>query len=78
MKTALFFLFSIGLSLPPLHAQDAALLAAESARGIMTGNNGVRWNVTVSGTKNAKFVATSQQGKVFAEVIEPADATGRR
>ncbi|MBP9225744.1 MAG: outer membrane lipoprotein-sorting protein [Verrucomicrobiales bacterium] len=78
MKTALFFLISIGLLLPPLHAQDAALLAAESARGIMTGNNGVRWTVTVSGTKNAKFVATSQQGKVFAEVIEPADATGRR
>ncbi len=58
-------------------AQEAALLAAEQARGILTGN-GVRWTVSVSGTKSAKFVAISQGGKIFAEVIEPADATGRR
>lgn len=58
-------------------AQDAALLAAEQARGILTGS-GVRWTVNVTGNKNAKFVATSQGGKIFAEVIEPADAQGRR
>jgi hypothetical protein len=78
MKIALFFLFSLGLALPSLQAQDAALLAAEKARGILTGSNGVQWTVNVSGTKNAKFVATSQGGKIFAEVIEPADSTGRR
>ncbi|HRQ87487.1 MAG TPA: outer membrane lipoprotein-sorting protein [Bacteroidia bacterium] len=60
------------------HAQDAALLAAERARGILTGDQGVRWTVNVTGSKSAKFVATSQGGKIFAEVIEPADATGRR
>ncbi|MBU6181149.1 MAG: outer membrane lipoprotein-sorting protein [Verrucomicrobia bacterium] len=62
---------------PALRAQDAALLSAEQARGILTGT-GVRWTVNVSGKKSAKFVATSQGGKIFAEVIEPADATGRR
>lgn len=78
MKNALFsFLFLLG-GLTAATAQDAALLAAEKARGILTGNQGVQWTVNVSGTKNAKFVATSQGGKIFAEVIEPADATGRR
>lgn len=73
--------FAVALSLlgfSVVTAQDAALLAAEQARGILTGDQGVQWTVTVSGTKNAKFVATSQGGKIFAEVIEPADATGRR
>jgi hypothetical protein len=78
MNNALFsFLFLLG-GLTAATAQDAALLAAEKARGILTGNQGVQWTVNVSGTKNAKFVATSQGGKIFAEVIEPADATGRR
>jgi hypothetical protein len=71
------FLALFLLVAPALRAQDAALLAAEQARGILTGT-GVRWTVNVSGTKSAKFVATSQGGKIFAEVIEPADATGRR
>ena len=34
--------------------------------------------MSVSGEKSAKFVAVSQNGKVFAEVVEPADATGRK
>lgn len=72
---SLLFLASISA---PLFANDAALIAAEQARGIMTGNTGVQWTVSVSGNKSAKFVATSQGGKVFAEVIEPADAQGRR
>jgi hypothetical protein len=78
MKNALIaLLFLIGV-ITAAPAQDAALLEAEQARGILTGNQGVQWTVSVSGTKNAKFVATSQGGKIFAEVIEPADATGRR
>ena len=78
MKNALFpLLFLIG-SLTSATGEDAALLEAERARGILTGNHGVQWTVNVSGTKNAKFVATSQGNKIFAEVIEPADATGRR
>ena len=78
MKNALFpLLFLIG-SLTSATGEDAALLEAERARGILTGNQGVQWTVNVSGTKNAKFVATSQGNKIFAEVIEPADATGRR
>lgn len=61
----------------PAPAQDAALLAAEQSRGILT-DSGVRWTVDVSGSKKAKFHVVSQDGKIFAEVVEPADATGRR
>lgn len=78
MKNSLFSFLFLLAGLTTATAQDAALLEAEKARGILTGNQGVQWTVTVSGTKNAKFVATSQGGKIFAEVIEPADATGRR
>lgn len=60
-------------------AQDAALLAAEKARGIMTGNTGVGWTVNVtSADRKAKFQSSSQGGKIFAEILEPADAAGRR
>ena len=72
-----FFSFLLLLATTATRAQDAALLAAEQARGILTGS-GVRWTVNVTGNKNAKFVATSQGGKIFAEVIEPADAQGRK
>ncbi len=65
-------------ALVSVSAQDAALLAAEQARGILTGNQGVSWTVSVSGNKSAKFSAISQGGKIFAEVLEPEDATGRR
>jgi hypothetical protein len=77
MNSLRFLPLFLLLVAPALRAQDAALLAAEQARGILTGT-GVRWTVNVSGNKSAKFVATSQGGKIFAEVIEPADATGRR
>lgn len=59
-------------------AQDSALLEAERSRGVLTGDTGVQWTVSVSGSKNAKFLATSQNGKVYAEVIDPADARGRK
>lgn len=79
MKRSLFSCILLTLlTTSPLLAEDAALIAAEQARGISTGNTGVQWTVSVSGTKSAKFVATSQGGKVFAEVVEPADAQGRR
>ena len=77
MRTLLTLALTFG-SLPLVCAQDAALLDAEKARGILTGNTGVQWTVDVSGSKNAKFIATSQGGKVYAEVIEPADAQGRK
>ncbi len=78
MKNYFFALIVGALSLTSLHAQDAALMQAEQARGIMTGNTGVQWTVSVTGNKSAKFIATSQGGKIVAEVIEPADATGRK
>ncbi|MAS95093.1 MAG: hypothetical protein CMO55_18005 [Verrucomicrobiales bacterium] len=77
MKT-LFTIASTLLFLHTAFSQDAALRQAEQARGILTGNSGVQWTVNVSGSKSAKFVATSQGGKIFAEVIEPADAQGRK
>lgn len=78
MKTLSLLLFLSGFLSLPLAAQDAALLAAEKARGIMTGNTGVQWTVNVSGDKKAKFLATSKGGTIHAEVIEPADAQGRK
>lgn len=67
-----------GFLASPIVANDAALLAAERARGILSGNTGVQWTVNVTGPKSAKFVATSQNGKIYAEVLEPADAAGRK
>lgn len=62
----------------PALAQDEALLAAEKARGVLSGGTGVEWIVTVSGSKDAKFRAVSQNKKIFAEVLEPADSQGRK
>lgn len=78
MKLTSLFIATLGLPLLTVEAQDAALLQAEQSRGVMTGGTGVQWTVSVSGEKSAKFVAVSQNGKVFAEVVEPADATGRK
>ncbi|MEM1441778.1 MAG: hypothetical protein AAGF67_05515, partial [Verrucomicrobiota bacterium] len=78
MKRILFSFLLTAFLASPLFAAEPALVAAEQSRGITTGNTGVQWTVSVSGQKSAKFVATSQGGKVFAEVIEPADAVGRR
>ena len=62
----------------PTYAQDTALLEAEQARGLLTGDNGVQWTVSVTGNNNARFIATSQDGKVYAEVFEPEEAKGRK
>jgi len=78
MKPASLFIATLGLFLLSGQAQDAALLQAEQSRGVMTGGTGIQWTVSVSGEKTAKFLAVSQNGKVFAEVIEPADSTGRK
>lgn len=59
-------------------AQDAALLEAERSRGILTGGQGVKWNVSVSGSTSARFIATSQSGTIYAEVTSPEDALNRR
>jgi len=53
-------------------------MEAEQARGIITGNGGIQWTVSVSGTNDARFVATSQNGKIYAEVLEPEEAKGRK
>ena len=69
-------LFSLGFL--PTYAQDIALLEAERARGLLTGENGVQWTVSVTGANNARFIATSQDGKIYAEVLEPEEAKGRK
>ena len=68
---------AVGADIPP------ALVAAEKARGILTGDQGVRWTVHVTSesggtTKKAKFLATSQNEKIHAEILEPEEAEGRR
>lgn len=78
MKKLLFTVSLLSFSCILINAQDAALLAAEKARGIMTGYTGVQWTVNVSGAKSAQFLATAKGGKIHAEVIQPADAAGRK
>lgn len=78
MKTTAIFLATLGFLLHSGQTQDAALVQAEQSRGVMTGGTGIQWTVNVSGAKSAKFLAVSQNGKIYAEVIEPADATGRK
>jgi len=66
------------LALSPARAQDDALLQAEAARGLLTGNQGVQWTVNVSGSREARFFAVSQGGKIFAEVLAPEESVGSR
>lgn len=69
---------AITLAASALAAQDAALMEAEAARGILTGDQGVQWTVSVTGSRDARFLAISQGGKIFAEVLEPEDSVGSR
>lgn len=82
MKRLLFPVLLAAALAHPLHAQDEALLRAERARGIMTGDTGVQWLVDVRSTggenERAQFVAVSQGGKIYAEVVRPEDAKGRK
>ncbi|MEX2581345.1 MAG: outer membrane lipoprotein-sorting protein [Verrucomicrobiales bacterium] len=78
MKQPSLFALALFFTGIGVHAQDAALLQAEQSRGVMTGDTGVQWTVSVSGDKSAKFVAISQGGRIYAEVVEPADSTGRK
>lgn len=82
MKITSILLTTLALFATAATAQDAALLAAERARGVMTGNTGVQWivNVKTTGTENktASFSAISQNGKIVAEVLTPEDAKGRK
>ena len=66
-----------------LLAKDPLLLDAERYRGVMTGEQGVQWRVDVEnsggqGAKNATFMAVSQGNKIYAEVILPEAAKGRK
>ncbi|MAB76308.1 MAG: hypothetical protein CMO47_07585, partial [Verrucomicrobiales bacterium] len=62
-------LFSLGFL--PTYAQDTALLEAEQARGLLTGENGVQWTVSVTGANNARFIATSHHLGFVADVVTP-------
>lgn len=78
------FLSALSASVFSSHAEDdPALLAAERARGLLTGDTGVKWMVDVNsqgpdGAKTARFVSISQGGMIAAEVLAPAEAEGRR
>ncbi len=75
LTTSLLF-----FALASTSAQDPALLAAEQARGIMTGSTGIQWTVNVSSSdgRTASFRAISQSGKIWAEILSPEDAKGRK
>jgi len=80
MKTTSLLTLTFLFLSAKVSAQDAALLAAERARGIMTGSNGVQWTVTVKSSdgRSAAFRAISQSGKIWAEVRSPDEARGRK
>lgn len=64
-------------------ANDQMLRDAEAYRGVMTGNQGIQWRVDVtstggSGAPKSAFMAVSQGNKIYAEVIEPGTAKGRK
>ncbi len=67
----------------PSSAADPILLDAEKHRGVMTGDRGVQWRVDVEniggkGAKSATFMAVSQHNRIFAEVLAPESAQGRK
>jgi outer membrane lipoprotein-sorting protein len=62
---------------------DQLLLDAERYRGVMTGKQGIQWRVDVEnsggqGAPSSAFMAVSQGNKIYAEVIQPASAKGRK
>ncbi|MDF1812661.1 MAG: hypothetical protein P1V20_10610, partial [Verrucomicrobiales bacterium] len=82
MKSLLFSVFSLVLAGQFAAANDQLLRDAERYRGVMTGNQGVQWRVDVDnsreGSKKAAFMAVSQGNRIYAEVIEPETAKGRK
>ena len=83
MKSFLFSLSLIALVGPVIRADDSLLRDAEKYRGVMTGDQGIQWRVDVEneggrGAKQAAFMAVSQGNKIYAEVIIPETAKGRK
>lgn len=82
MKPIVYSLFSLVLAAQFASANDQLLRDAERYRGVMTGNQGVQWRVDVEnsreGSDKAAFMAVSQGNKIYAEVIEPENAKGRK
>ena len=67
----------------PLFGDENMLRNAERYRGVMTGEQGVQWRVDVDnqggrGARKAAFMAVSQGNKIYAEVILPESAKGRK
>ncbi|MEO0415324.1 MAG: outer membrane lipoprotein-sorting protein [Verrucomicrobiota bacterium] len=64
------------------NALDQALVDAEWARGVMTGEGGVQWRVDVQSTgsdqRKGAFMAVGQNSKVYAEVIAPDSEKGKK
>lgn len=84
MKIKRYVLLFLSLSAAGLlSANDKMLIDAERHRGVMTGNEGIQWRVDVEnqggqGAPKAAFMAVSQGNRIYAEVIEPASAKGRK
>ncbi len=64
-------------------SQDKVLLDAERQRGVMTGDQGIQWRVDVESTgggstPKAAFYAVSQGNRIYADVVAPESAKGRK
>ncbi len=81
MKSVLFSIATLAFFGQFLSADQKILADAEKFRGVMTGNQGIQWRVDVENSGNqpkSAFMAVSQGNKIFAEVIEPESAKGRK
>ncbi|MDF1752523.1 MAG: outer membrane lipoprotein-sorting protein [Verrucomicrobiales bacterium] len=83
MKSLLLTIASLSVAGLFASANDELLRDAEKYRGVMTGNQGIQWRVDVEnsgsqGAPKSAFMAVSQGNKIYAEVIEPESAKGRK
>ena len=76
------FIASAALTSVAQESADPLLSDAEKYRGVMTGTQGMQWRVDVQSTSGstpkAAFYAVSQGNQIYADVVEPDSAKGRK
>lgn len=85
-KVFLLFITSViaasSLAAQEIESADPLLSDAEKYRGVLTGSQGMQWRVDVQSTSGrtpkAAFYAVSQGNQIFADVVEPDSAKGRK
>lgn len=85
MKSGLLSIFCLLIGSQVALSQskpDSRLTDAEKFRGVMTGTQGIQWRVDVESTSGstpkAAFYAVSQGNQIYADVVQPDSAKGRK